>query len=151
MLIYKDWDENSFKTIRKQAVDNLSYHIQSEKSNILANSIDNNTILMKNPNLIIIDDIMYLKSMRREIYVLLRDLSISLLTIHIKTSIEHCLERNNNREGIQRIPEEIISKIYNHFEPPDSYNIFDRHCFIIDNNNYIQRLTFLLYYIIEYI
>ena len=95
-----------------------------------------------NPHLIIIDDIMYLKSMRREIYVLLRDLSITLLTIHIKTSIEHCLERNNNREGIHRLPDEIISRIYNHFEPPDSYYIFDRHYFVVDNSCCcLQRLV----------
>lgn len=88
----------------------------------------------QNSRIIIIDDIMYLKSMRREIYVLARNNNIPLLTIWLNTSVDIAQARNNLRNETSRVSDESFSKILENFEPPDQSYIFDRHYIEIHND-----------------
>lgn len=50
-----------------------------------------------NDGLIIVDDIMYLRSMRRELYVITRDHGVPLVTVWMKSCLDVCLARNRSR------------------------------------------------------
>ena len=50
-----------------------------------------------NDGLIIVDDIMYLRSMRRELYVITRDHGVPLVIVWMKSCLDVCLARNRSR------------------------------------------------------
>jgi tRNA uridine 5-carbamoylmethylation protein Kti12 len=122
-------NENSFQDIRKKGLDELKC--------ILSNNINNNN------DIIIIDDIMYLHSMRREVYVLARDFSSKLLVVWVKLDFNIALERNNNRIKEKIVNEKALLNIYNNFEIPSSNNICDRNFCIIDSS--IKQRYFYIY------
>ena len=110
---------------------------------------------MKQHGMIIVDDIMYLRSMRRELYVITRDQGIPLVTVWIKASLELCLDRNQKRKtmcsGIDSVDgppcngdeaayhhnkvvtDGTILRLYDAFEEPSSEFIFDRHHIVVDS------------------
>lgn len=119
------WDESSFKRLRKCNLD---------KVNDIVDSLPVSTTAESNgfPGLILVDDIMYLRSMRREVYVVAREKNIPIIVVWINTPLEVALQRNSQRVGMQHIDEETITKIHNSLEPPDSQRICDRNHVIID-------------------
>ena len=82
----------------------------------------------------IVDDIMHLRSMRREVYVIARDRGVPVITVWINTDIETALARNRLRTGREKIDEDAIWKIHNTLQPPDPVHVFDRHSFTVDGN-----------------
>lgn len=48
----------------------------------------------------IVDDIMYLRSMRRQVYTIARDTGAALLTIYVKSSLAQALQRNSTRQDM---------------------------------------------------
>ena len=116
---------------------------------------------MKQHGMIIVDDIMYLRSMRRELFVITRDQGIPLVTVRIKASLELCLDRNQKRKarcsGIgssvdggdgppsnideaacnynmnKVVTDSTIRRLYDAFEEPTSEFIFDRHNIVVDS------------------
>jgi tRNA uridine 5-carbamoylmethylation protein Kti12 len=117
-----DWNENTFKQYRELALHDIN-QIFTEKNR----SKDFDTVL-------IIDDNMYLKSMRREVYVMARDNNTKLLCIWIDSSLENSIRRNNERTGKDKILEESIFRIHKLFEPPDTTYVADRHFICLKNN-----------------
>ena len=97
------------------------------------NSNNNNEL----PSLLLIDDIMYLRSMRRQIFVIARTAKIPILTIVVVVDKEIAIIRNRkyNINNKNIIPDETITKLYNKFEIPDEKYIFDRNNIIFNNNN----------------
>jgi tRNA uridine 5-carbamoylmethylation protein Kti12 len=59
------------------------------------------------PSVFIVDDIMYFRSMRKEIYKLARDHSAAYITIKIRVSLETALLRNQLRQNEAILPEEV--------------------------------------------
>ena len=114
------WSENTFKQYRELALNDVNQILT--ESNRPKESV------------LIIDDIMYLKSMRREIYVLARDNCAKLLCIWIDCSLDNAIKRNNNRTGTGKISEESIFRVNSLFEPPDPTYITDRHYIRVDAN-----------------
>lgn len=58
----------------------------------------------------------------------LRELQLkpnTLNAIVFNTPYEICLERNNNREGIRRVPEKVIRSMKNSYSNPTSFEGFD--------------------------
>ena len=84
------------------------------------------------PGLILVDDIMYLRSMRREVYVIARDCNIPIIVVWVNTPLEVALQRNSQRSGKQHIEEQTIIKIHAALEPPDAQHICDRVHIVID-------------------
>lgn len=84
---------------------------------------------------IIIDDLMYLHSMRREIYVITRDENIPLLTIRVRTSLDFAILRNSLRPMSIKISNETISKIFENFQEPNNSIVAERLNYIVDNTS----------------
>ena len=78
-------------------------------------------------SVIIVDDIMYLHSMRRAAYVTTRDLGIhNLLIVRVTTDLSVALARNSLRMGSRRMSDETVSKIFNNFEEPNSTLVHEK-------------------------
>ena len=78
-------------------------------------------------SVIIVDDIMYLHSMRRAAYVATRDLGIhNLLIVRVTTDLSVALARNSLRMGSRRMSDETVSKIFNGFEEPNSTLVHEK-------------------------
>ncbi|CAD6187725.1 unnamed protein product [Caenorhabditis auriculariae] len=68
------------------------------------------------PVLVLIDDVFYLKSMRRVFERFARSLSSRFLVIHLKCSLQVALNRNSERSTEQRIADDIIIKMAERIE-----------------------------------
>jgi tRNA uridine 5-carbamoylmethylation protein Kti12 len=111
---------------------NLTNH--STKNNLEVNNEKENFI----NDAIIIDDIMYLKSMRKKIFALFNcsNEKNTMLTIYIKANLQTALIRNSSRDGNNKLENKTIENIYNSFESPiDSKFFFDKNSICVENNN----------------
>ena len=70
-------------------------------------------------NIVISDDLNYYSSMRHDLKLIADDLNIKSFVIHISTSLELCLKRNEERG--KPIPNEVIHNIHNKFDNFDKY------------------------------
>ncbi|RYH04870.1 hypothetical protein EON65_46275 [archaeon] len=86
-------------------------------------------------HLIIMDDNMHLRSMRRAIYVSCRDLLVPRLLIHCTASYDVCYARNNSRENENKVSDQSFHRLERSFQSPNERFIFDRPCFTIDTNS----------------
>ena len=57
-------------------------------------------------NIVIVDDIMYYRSMRREVYTIAREQSYGFVTLYVSVPVEVALQRNAARESA-RVPEQV--------------------------------------------
>ncbi|XP_075226408.1 phosphoseryl tRNA kinase [Lycorma delicatula] len=81
---------------------------------------------------IIIDDNMYYKSMRYEYYKLARKYEISFCQIYLEASLDKALEYNKKRDGVSIVPEQIIIKMNELIEKPNtSNNSWEQHSLTI--------------------
>lgn len=86
-------------------------------------------------NIVIVDDIMFYRSMRREVYVLARDHSYGHVSLFLNIPLEVALERNALRESHSRVADEVhphtcsvgskvfiqsLLSVYSKFEIPDT-------------------------------
>lgn len=95
-----DFDENSFKLMRSCSKDRVRVALQRADVDIL-----------------VVDDIMYLASMRRELYVIARNCDATLLCVHINASLATSQARNNRRSGRARLRDNVVEKLHLCFEP----------------------------------
>ena len=177
------WDEKSFKLIRSKCLQRVidAIHIQSSSVKSLSphcnGSIDtdddddaaayDDAVLVHTTNdgLIIVDDIMYLRSMRRELYVITRDHGVPLVTVWMKSCLDVCLARNRSRNAristssddntstscridrhntesihsidrnVKLVTDDTILRIHGAFEEPTSEFIFDRYHIVVDSDS----------------
>ena len=66
--------------------------------------------------LVIADDNMHLRSMRREVYLLAREHRADLVILYLDVGLDVALERNASRPA--RLPDGVLSKMHSQFEPP---------------------------------
>ncbi len=112
------WDNESFHLIRYNAL----LHLMG----LLSSCQDSPDDSCDNPHVVIVDDLMYLRSMRRQVYVICRDCNVKLLTIFVDTSPGIAKERNTRRIGRERICDETMERIIHSFEGPSNGMIYDR-------------------------
>lgn len=105
-----EWDGDSFKESRKKGLDAITSLLDQNKP----------------PTSIVVDDIMYLTSMRHEVYKLCRDRLVPLVVVHLNVSLEECLASNRERSVDKQIDEEAIERIFSRFESPQTSSICDR-------------------------
>ncbi|VEU34848.1 unnamed protein product [Pseudo-nitzschia multistriata] len=70
-------------------------------------------------HVVLMDDNFHLRGMRKQIHRLLlgyRPIRFGIL--HLDTPLEVCLERNRNRSGRRRVPDDVIVKMATVLEPP---------------------------------
>ena len=120
------WDKNSFRTTRESGLLQLQGMIRTAT----LNAPTSHTV-------IIVDDIMYLHSMRRAIYVICRDLNVHhLMIVRVFANLELAMSRNSSRMNSSRISDETMRKIFSRFEEPNKSLVHERHSFLVDNSCY---------------
>eukprot|EP00700_Malawimonas_jakobiformis_P001976 EC722930.1.p1 GENE.EC722930.1~~EC722930.1.p1 ORF type:complete len:171 (+),score=10.01 EC722930.1:76-588(+) len=67
---------------------------------------------------ILVEDVLYLRSMRREVYRIARDAGVAYLQLHVDTPVDCAIQRNAHRE--RRVPEESLRRAAAGFEPATS-------------------------------
>jgi tRNA uridine 5-carbamoylmethylation protein Kti12 len=86
----------------------------------------------KYSKVLVVDDTMHLRSMRREVYMRARDVShirnaaVTLLTVFVQTSAALTRTRNATRRGVDRVADDAMDRIEQTFEGPAESLIFDR-------------------------
>ena len=115
-------DETTFRASRIAALQGVESELQSCLASGKAQKFT-----------VIVDDIMYLRSMRRQLYVLGRQHAVPLAVVWVQTSLPTALARNAAREAGRRIPEATIAKLHEHFEPPSRLHSADRLSFVLPN------------------
>lgn len=117
-----EWDSTTFRSSR------------SRSFGALDDAMD--AVLTQNLDVpIIIDDIMYLHSMRREVYNVVRDRGGATVVVWVNTELAVALQRNSERAGAARLEEAAINKIAMDFEPPNSKHIADRIQLTVDGTS----------------
>ena len=106
----EEWDSDSFKESRKKGLDMLSRFLDGDEI----------------PRSIVVDDIMYLSSMRHDVYKLCRDRLVPLVVVHLDVSLKECLASNRERPVERQVDEGAIERIYRSFERPKISSICDR-------------------------
>lgn len=120
------WDEDSFGTSREQNIAQLQDLIQQPAQDGLH-------------KLIIVDDIMYLHSMRRAIYAKARDLDVrNLFVIRVSADYSTALTRNSLRPDSKRVAEETLLRIFNRFEEPNISLVHERNSFVVDTMSAVR-------------
>ena len=95
-------------------------------------AVTSNPAFNEASHLTVVDDIMYLKSMRRQVYVICRELSIPLLVVWLRCSLNLAQQRNADRAGKSHVAEVAIEKLWRAMEPPDAAFICDRNNLTVD-------------------
>ena len=132
------WDEHSFRASRDEGILQLQRMITSSTP-----AVDkSNGVSYPNHTVIIVDDIMYLHSMRRAVYVATRDLLVrSLITVRVTANLSASLSRNSLREDSRRMSDETVTRIYNQFEELNASLVHERVSTTVDTSTeqtYVQ-------------
>jgi tRNA uridine 5-carbamoylmethylation protein Kti12 len=117
--VYSDRSEDSFSKIRIEALSNLQI-IMNEKDFTDINDF-------KFTDMVIMDDLMYLHSMRRDVYKLTRDHRIPQIVVHVETDLETALARNAARSVSEHIPADVVTRLCLQMEAPNTTAIADRY------------------------
>ncbi|KAL0275704.1 UNVERIFIED_CONTAM: hypothetical protein PYX00_003489 [Menopon gallinae] len=89
---------------------------------------------------ILIDDNMYLKSMRYAFYKLAKDFNISFCQVYLKSPLEQCLERNFSRASNSIVPVTVISDMNAKLEPPRVDNKWEKHTLVFQTDDDYNKL-----------
>jgi len=86
---------------------------------------------------------MYLKSMRRQVYVIGRNRCVPVAVVSVEVDLPTALARNEQRPPQERVTQSAVIKIHSSFERPKN-NAADKLHFSIDNSgsteeSYVQR------------
>lgn len=133
-----DWNEVSFKESRSYALENVNLIFK-----------ENSSIASPIQSVVIIDDIMYLRSMRKKIYTMckLYDYDSNFLVVYLDVPLSISLERNSSRNQPNRVNENSLHRIAEAFEPPtDRQFVHDRNHIVIESSTedkYVPKILFL--------
>jgi tRNA uridine 5-carbamoylmethylation protein Kti12 len=94
--------------------------------------------------LVILDDTMHLRSMRRECWQLARSVSSAYVQIFVVSSLKQALNRNAQRPLEAQIPEHVIAKAATSFEDPRNSSCeWDRNTLVLENESFEADLSSL--------
>ncbi|WP_457620625.1 L-seryl-tRNA(Sec) kinase [Methanopyrus sp.] len=88
-------------------------------------------------DLVIADDTNYYPSMRRELALLALEREVPWGIVYIRASLDTCLRRN--RERGEPIPEEVVRRIYERFEPPEPDRWWERATLVLDDSRVSEK------------
>ena len=111
-----DWDETTFGAARSASLRAVEAALADESVTV-----------------VVVDDIMHLKSMRRQVYVLGRQRNVPVVVVTSNVELSTALARNALRTSPHRVEDAAILRIHSHFEPPGS-NTADRLHFTLDSS-----------------
>lgn len=117
------WDAHSFHAVRSLGLASLREAIVEARADV-----------QRKEHVIIVDDNMHRKSMRREVYVVARDEQVASMLVYCNASRETCELRNAQRER-DRVADESFANVCEQFEEPQSTRVFDRPLVVVDTND----------------
>ena len=85
-------------------------------------------------DIVIVDDIMYLCSMRRELYVLARGNNATFLCIQLSAPLSTILHRNSLRECKAKIDDKVVAKLHDAFENVDIKRTAEKHSLVVSTD-----------------
>jgi hypothetical protein len=106
-----EWDGHTFRAGRAAALQQLEQQLEHNR-------------------LVVVDDTMHLRSMRREVYALGRARGVPVVIIWLRAPLALALARNSTRAPAYQVDEAAISRIHAALEPPDGSLVQDR-CFLV--------------------
>lgn len=130
----EEWNETSFKESRQRGLECLQGML-AEKQSRQDQQDQHDQHDQPADKIVIVDDIMYLHSMRREIYTIARDNGYILLIVCVKAELDVCLSRNSLRPVNQRVASQAIENIFAKFEFPNSTLVCDRYNVIVHSDD----------------
>lgn len=74
---------------------------------------------IKKEDVIIIDDTMHFRSMRAQCWKLARTYGYGYCQIYTACGSDICLERNRDRNEVAKVPDHVLNRMIEIFEPPD--------------------------------
>ena len=113
------WDSSTFDKSRQAALSAVQIAVEAQH-------------LSPGRSLIIVDDLMYLHSMRRQIYVIGRKVGAVTVVLCVKTPLEMAIQRNILRPPSARVDEATIRRIFEHFEYPNVKYTAERISLVVD-------------------
>ena len=149
-VVSEDWNETTFRESRDRALAALKELLAANVcSSTSSSSSSSSPTHRQKRHLIIVDDIMYLTSMRREVYSIARQLLIPTVVVWISVELQLAIDRNGQRVAAAKVSEEAIKKIHSRFEAPNSSNAAERISFIVDANGTISSIQEQARYILD--
>ncbi|MCF2140767.1 MAG: AAA family ATPase [Candidatus Lokiarchaeota archaeon] len=121
---------------KKNQIETILQNINKKKSQT---KDKNNSSNLKLP-LIILDDMHYLNSMRRDMLHLAKKMNAYYFSIFLDTSLETCLKWNDNREF--QVPHDVIQRIANQFDKPGKKYAWDHPKMVFSPKN--EKLSIFL-------
>jgi len=106
-----EWDELTFHVGRAAALQHLEQQLEQNQ-------------------VVVVDDTMHLRSMRREVYALGRARGVPVVVIWLRAPLALALARNSTRVPAYQVEESAIGRIHTALEPPDGSLVQDR-CFLV--------------------
>ena len=107
--------------------------------------------IKRKPHVIIIDDNMFLKSMRYSYFQLAREMSVGFCQLHVTTSLDTCLDRirlrNFSDHSMVKVEDSTIIQMAGKFDVPDgSKNYWEKNSLSVttDDINYTNLFDFLV-------
>ena len=113
------WDGTTFARFRSESLLRIAGVLQAHSGGEAAHAL-------------LVDDIMYLHSMRRELYALCRDRGCAVVFIHAQVGLEVALARNADRPAGKRVEEEAVRRIHGRFELLDPQLSSERNSVSVD-------------------
>ena len=111
-----EYEPAVWKSGRIEALSKLESELCTSTSTLAAEQKENEK---ESKQLVIVDDNMQLRSMRREVYILARKYRTDFVILHLAVSLPEALKRNAGREREGRVPEHVLHKMHSSFESPD--------------------------------
>lgn len=116
--------EDNYKVYRRKVRDRLEILIQDE-------------LETPEPTVVIVDDIMILRSMRYEIFSMAGKKCAGFCQVYFKTDVETCVLRNSERGSSTDVTEEMIRDQHRRLEAPRlSGSVMDQHVMVVEDNRY---------------
>eukprot|EP01041_Mallomonas_annulata_P002978 gene2978-5841_t len=112
--------EFSFKELRAHNICKLKDIISSPITNLTHNSCNND--MTTQPSLhrvVLVDDIMFYRSMRKEIFLLAKSADCCFAIAWVAVDVDTALLRNQQRDGYKRLDDDVVRRLHNSFQPPD--------------------------------
>ena len=126
------WTERSFADSRAAGMGALHAALLSYTSTTSSPSSSSSS---SSDGVVMVDDIMYLHSMRREVYVAARDGGAHhLLVVHVEAPLAMALARNAARAPAARVEEEAVRRMHGRFERPNGSLVHEKMHLTVDTS-----------------
>ncbi|EEB14398.1 conserved hypothetical protein [Pediculus humanus corporis] len=131
--------KNEWKSLRKNLasdIEKLIHALKSKNMNLIptifVNDLKNLKFLEENV-VLIIDDNMYLKSMRYTLYQITKKNQIGFCEVFFNCSLEKALQKNNERQSDSIVSPEIIERMLTQIEVPNKKNAWEKYSLCINS------------------